>query len=167
MTRSDDAPLTLTRDQQQTLRDWFRRHWESGVQFNAHLGVRITQWDEAGVVFLLPFEDHLSAHDQIFHGGVVATLIDTAGCGAVMAGHDYTKGSRCTTISMSVNYLSVAPGESLRAEAVCTRRGRTANYAEVKVLAATSGKLLAQGLVTVNVSGTRSGLEKILSGVGG
>jgi len=153
----------LTESQQQALREWFRDHWQSGVLFNRHLGVKVTKWDEEGAVFLLPFADHLSAHDGIFHGGVVATLIDTCGCGAVMAGHDYTKGSRCTTVSMTVNYLSVAPGEDLRAEAVCTRRGRVANYAEVKVYGSTSDKLLAQGLVTVNVSGTREGVQRVLA----
>ena len=45
----------------------------------------------------------------IFHGGVVAALLDTTGSGAVMAGHDFAKGSRLTTISLSVQYLSVAP----------------------------------------------------------
>ena len=155
--------LELTEEQQQILRDWFRKHWERGVPFNQHLGVSVTQWDEEGSVFLLPFADHLSAHDGIFHGGVVATLVDTCGCGAVMAGHDYSKGSRCTTVSMTVNYLSVAPGEGMRAEAVCTRRGRVANYAEVKVYGAKSNKLLAQGLVTVNVSGAREGVERVLA----
>jgi uncharacterized protein (TIGR00369 family) len=153
----------LSSQEQEILRDWFRNHWERGVRFNAHLGVSIEKWDDEGAVFRLPFADHLSAHDEIFHGGVVATLIDTCGCGAVMAGHDFTKGSRCTTISMAVNYLSVAPSEDLRAEAVCTRRGRTANYAEVKVYGASSSKLVAQGLVTVNVSGTRTGIEKVLA----
>ena len=156
-------PNELTPAQQQTLRDWFRNHWQKGVGFNAHLGVSVTKWDEEGTVFLLPFADHLTAHEKVFHGGVVATLIDTCGCGAVMAGHDYSRGSRCTTISLTVNFLSAAPGEDLRAVAVCTRRGRTANYADVKVYGAASGKLVAQGLVTVSVSGTRSGTEKLLS----
>src|SRR5207245_4365536 len=46
----------------------------------------------------------------IFHGGVVSALLDTTATGAVMAGHDFAKGSRLTTISLSVQYLSVAPG---------------------------------------------------------
>lgn len=163
MTSMTSIPAELTEEQQDVLREWFRVHWERGVRFNAHLRIGISRWDDDGVVFHLPFADHLSAHEGIFHGGVVAALVDTCGCGAVMAGHDYAKGSRCTTISVTVNYLSVAPGEDLRAEAVCTRRGRMANYAEVKIYGATSHKLVAQGLVTVNVSGTRAGIDKVLS----
>ena len=36
-------------------------------------------------------------------------MIDTTGSAAVLAGHDFSKGSRLSTISMSVNYLGVAP----------------------------------------------------------
>ena len=156
------APPALTEGQQETLRQWFRNHLQHGVRFNATIGVEITKWDEDGVCFHLAFADDLSAHEGVFHGGVVAALVDTCGTAAVMAGHDYTNGSRFTTISLNVSFLSVAPDEGLVAEGVCTRRGRNVNYTEVKVRSDQSRKLLAQGLVVVNAGGARKGIERLL-----
>ena len=145
----------LTEEQQRQKRARFRDHWQDGVGFNKACGVHVRRWEADGVEIELPYRDDLSAHDGIFHGGVVSALIDTAGCGAVAAGHDYDKGSRITTIALSVQYFTVAPGEDIVAFARCTRRGRRVNYADVVVRSATSGKDLAQGLVTVSVSGER------------
>jgi len=149
------ATLGLTDQEQQRRRDFFRRHWQEGVAFNRHCGITVRRWDPDGVELHLPYADQLSAHDGIFHGGVVSALIDTAGGAAVMAGHDFDKGSRLTTVSMAVQYLSVAPGEDVIAYGRCTRRGRQIHYADVKVRSATSRKDVAEGLVTVNVSGER------------
>jgi uncharacterized protein (TIGR00369 family) len=155
--------LELTDDDQVALRAFFRHHFQERVQFNKTCGVRITRWDGDLATFELPYGDPLSAHPGIFHGGVVSALIDTTGTGAVMAGHDFTRGSRITTMSLSVNYLSVAPGEGLVAEGLCTRRGRSTHYTEVHVYSSDSRKLLAQGLVTANTAGTRDGFDKILA----
>jgi uncharacterized protein (TIGR00369 family) len=146
----------LTDDQQREKRARFREHWQDGVAFNHACGIRVRRWEPDGVELHLPYRDDLSAHDGIFHGGVVSALIDTAGCGAVAAGHDYDKGSRITTIALAVQYFTVAPGEDLVAFARCTRRGRQVNYSDVVVRAADSGKEVAQGLVTVSVSGERT-----------
>ncbi|MFI5042058.1 MAG: PaaI family thioesterase [Acidimicrobiales bacterium] len=145
----------LTDQEQQQRRDRFREHWQHGVAFNRMCGITVRQWDPDGVELHLPYRDDLSAHDGIFHGGVVSALIDTAGCGAVAAGHDYANGSRITTISMAVQYLTVAPGEDIVAIAHCTRRGKQVNYSDVVVKSADSDKELARGLVTVSVSGER------------
>ena len=137
------------------LRRRFRKHYETSVAFNRTCGVVITRWDPEGVVFEIDYRDDLSAHDGIFHGGVVATLIDTSAGGAVMAGHDFSKGSRLTTVSLAVSYLSVAPGEGIVPRAHCLRRGRRLHYVEAAVEAKDSQKLLATGLVTCNVAGDR------------
>ena len=149
--------MTLTDEQQQQRREWFRRHWEHGVAFNQHVGIRIQRWDAESVEFFLPYADHLSAHSGIFHGGVVAALLDTCSTGAVMAGHDFTRGSRLTTITMSVQYLSVAPGEDLLAVGRCTRRGSSVHFAEAVATGAASGKELARAQVSVSISGERPG----------
>jgi uncharacterized protein (TIGR00369 family) len=152
---------TLTDAEQQRLRTWFRDHVQRGVRFNVLIGVEVTRWDDEAVCFHLAFADDLSAHDGVFHGGVVAALIDTCGTAAVMAGHDYARGSRFTTVSLNVNFLSVAPEEGVVAEGTCTRRGRI-NYTEVKVWSDRSRRLVAQGLVVVNVAGVKRGLERSL-----
>jgi uncharacterized protein (TIGR00369 family) len=148
---------------QVALRRFFRHHFQERVPFNKACGVRITHWDGDDVTFELGMRDDLSAHPGVFHGGVVSALIDTSGTAAVMAGHDFNRGSRITTVSLAVNYLSVAPGEGITAEARCTRRGRANHYAEVHVYSSDTRKLVAQGLVTCNISGVRDGFERILA----
>src|SRR3954470_5729112 len=66
--------VALTDDEQRFRRDWFRRHWQQGVAFNQHVDISIRRWEPDGVEFFLPYADHLSAHNGIFHGGVVAAL---------------------------------------------------------------------------------------------
>lgn len=145
----------LTATEQAVWRDRFRRHWQDGVAFNRACGMTVRRWDPDGVEMHLPFRDDLGAHPGVFHGGVLAALIDTAGCGAVAAGHDYDKGSRITTVSLAVQYFTVDPGQGVTALARCTRRGKQINYAEVTVRSE-AGKELARGLVTVSVSGARN-----------
>jgi uncharacterized protein (TIGR00369 family) len=151
--------MTLTLQALESRREWFREHWKSHIAFNQLLGVEILDWEPGLVRARVPFADRLSAHDGIFHGGVVATLIDTTGTGAVISGHDFNLGSRLTTVAMNVQYMSVARGEDLLAEGSCSRRGRTLSFARVSVTSS-SGKLLAEGMLTVSISGERTGLDR-------
>ena len=147
----------LSDEEQQRRREQFRRHWQDGVAFNKACAIEVRRWEPEGVELYLPYRDDLSAHPGIFHGGVLSALIDTAGCGAVAAGHDYDKGSRISTLALSVQYLTVAEGEDVVAYARCSKRGRSIHYADV-VVRSEGGKEVAQGLVTVSVSGERRGL---------
>jgi uncharacterized protein (TIGR00369 family) len=151
------ADSALPAGEQDRRREWFREHWTKGVPFNKHCALQVRRWDAAAVELFLPYAEELSAHAGIFHGGVVAALLDTTASGAVLAGHDFTKGSRLTTISLSVQYLSVAPGEDLLAIGRCTRRGRTVHFAQAEAVGAGSGKVVATGQVAVNISGERPG----------
>ena len=139
-------------------REWFREHWAHGVPFNQHCGIEVRRWDAEAVELFLPYTEMLSAHAGIFHGGVVSALLDTTGSGAVMAGHDFAKGSRLVTISLSVQYLSVAPGEDLLAVGRCIRRGRSVHFAQAQACGAISAKVVATGQVAVSIDGERPGV---------
>jgi acyl-coenzyme A thioesterase PaaI-like protein len=78
--------------------------------------------------------------------------------GLAGAGHDFAKGSRLTTISLSVQYLSVAPGEDLLAVGRCTRRGSSVHFAQAQVSGVASSKMVATGQVAVSISGERPGV---------
>lgn len=142
----------LSDAEQQVHRERFRRHWHEGVAFNKACAMTVRRWEPEAVEISLPFREDLGAHPGVFHGGVLAALIDTAGCGAVAAGHDFSKGSRITTVALAIQYLSVDSGQSVVAYARCSRRGKQISYAEVTVRSE-AGKDLAQGLVTVSTSG--------------
>jgi uncharacterized protein (TIGR00369 family) len=150
-------PDTLSEEQQERRRNFFREHWTSGVAFNVTMGLSVVRWDPDGVELALPYSDALSAHEGALHGGVIGALIDTAGAGAVLAGHDFNRGSRLSTISMSINHLAAATGDGVIAEATCTRRGRTTHYAEVTVRRK-DGTPVAQGIAAYLVAGERRGL---------
>ena len=143
---------------EQDRREWFREHWAHGIPFNKHCGIEVRRWDDEAVELFLAYAEELSAHAGIFHGGVVAALLDTTASGAVMAGHDFAKGSRLTTISLSVQYLSVAPGEDLLAVGRCTRRGSSVHFAQAQVSGVASSKVVATGQVAVSISGERPGV---------
>ncbi|TDU01785.1 uncharacterized protein (TIGR00369 family) [Streptomyces sp. 846.5] len=147
----------LTEAGQRSRRAWFRERWEHGVRFNRLCRMRVLRWDDGGVEMALPYAEVLSAHDGVFHGGVVSALIDTAGGGAVMAGHDFDKGSRVSTVSLSVQYLTPARGPELVAYAHCVKRGGRIHYAEVEVQDV-EGTACARGQVVVSISGERAGV---------
>ncbi|MFC4464106.1 PaaI family thioesterase [Streptomyces xiangluensis] len=150
------AARTLTDQEQRERREWFRARWERGVKFNRSSGMRVVRWDPDGVEMVLPYAEALSAHEGVFHGGVVSALIDTAGAGAVIAGHDFAKGSLLSTVSMSVQYLAPARGREAVAYARCVRRGRRVHFADVDVMA--DGRICARGQVVVTISGERPGV---------
>lgn len=152
------AASLLSRAEQERRREWFRDHWAHGVPFNSRCGIEVRRWDAEAVELFLPYAAWLSSHDGVFHGGVVSALLDTTASGAVMAGHDFAKGSRLTTISLSVQFLSAAPGEDLLAVGQCTRRGRRVHFAQAQAYGAVSGKPVATGQAAVSISGERPGV---------
>jgi uncharacterized protein (TIGR00369 family) len=159
VTREESEREPLSPEQQERRRAFFQKHWTEGLAFNATMGVSVVRWDPEVVELEIPYSDALSALEGIFHGGVLSALIDTAGAGAVMAGHDFNLGSRLSTISLSVNYLSAASGSKVVASARCTRRGRTTHYASVDVRT-DDGKLVAQGIGAYLISDERGGLPR-------
>jgi uncharacterized protein (TIGR00369 family) len=152
------AEEQLTEADQDARRDWFRRHWQTNIPFNRLCGLQVRHWDTDRVEIVVPYSDDLSAHPGVLHGGVLSALIDTAGTGAVLAGHDFTRGSRISTVSLSVQYLAVARNEDVLATAAAVKRGRLVHVASVEVTGLASRRLLATGQVTATVEGHRPGL---------
>jgi len=62
--------VTLTDDEQQQRREWFRSHWQTGVAFNLASGISVRRWDPDGVELLLPYRDDLTAHELLFEFAV-------------------------------------------------------------------------------------------------
>ena len=94
----------------------------------------------------LPFKPELRTAGDVVHGGVIATLIDSAGVVAAWSDAD-PSATRGATADLSVSYLSAAHAVDLVAEARVLRRGRSLVFIEVDVTAS-SGERIAKGLVT-------------------
>jgi len=102
------------------------------TNFIKSLGIVVDGWSAEEVVLRAPFSEQLTNDGREYHGGVVAALLDTAGAAAVWAGHDFDKGFRASTVSMTVNYVGRAQGD-LIATARCVKRGRDTHFSEMRV----------------------------------
>jgi uncharacterized protein (TIGR00369 family) len=114
------------------------------------LGLVIEEWSEDGVRMRLPFDERLTNDGDVYHGGAVASLMDSTGAGAVWAGHDFDKGMRAATVSMTVNYTGAAVRSDLIGEARCVRRGRDLAFSEIRV-SDPDGKLVALGTLVYRI----------------
>ena len=65
-----------------------RRHWEAKIPFNALCGFRVTSWTPEGVTMEATYEERLGNSLGSMHGGVLATLVDTAASAAVAAANE-------------------------------------------------------------------------------
>ncbi|WP_322797053.1 PaaI family thioesterase [Tepidiforma sp.] len=99
-------------------------------------------------------EEHLNYNDVV-HGGVISSLIDSAAGGAVRTLRDEAeiRARPHATSDLHVSYLAPARGTELVAEARVVKMGRTAAFTQVEVRD-DGGRLVAMGLVTF-VIGTR------------
>lgn len=97
-------------------------------------------------VLLTP--DHFN-YNEVVHGGVISSLIDSAAGGAVrtMRTLEEIKARPHATSDLHVVYLSPATGTELTAVARVVKAGRTAIFTEVDVTG-DHGRLVARGLVT-------------------
>jgi uncharacterized protein (TIGR00369 family) len=124
--------MSLTAEEQERWRATLRQQM-TRTPYIGGLGIVIEDWSPAGVRLRLPFAEQLTNDGQAYHGGVVASLVDTAGAAAVWAGHDYDKGMRAATVSMTVNYTGAGRGTDLLAEAVCVKRGKDLSFSEIRI----------------------------------
>lgn len=124
--------MALTEEEQEQRRASLRDHM-CRTPYIEGLGILIEKWSPDGARLRLPFAAELTNDGTAYHGGAVASLVDTAGAAAVWAGHDFDKGMRAATISMTVNYVGGALGSDLVAESVCVKRGRELAFSEIRV----------------------------------
>jgi uncharacterized protein (TIGR00369 family) len=120
-----------------------------GTNFIAGLGAEVQTWNTEEVVLRVPFAERLTNDGREYHGGVIAALMDTAGAAAVWAGHDFDKGLKASTVSMTVNYTGRAKGDLL-AIARCVKRGRDLAFSEIRV-EDPSGTLVATGTLVYRI----------------
>lgn len=84
----------------------------------------------------------------IVHGGVLATMIDTATFWSAFL--RLPEDSGLVNVDLKLNYLLPVVGGQLIATGVCLRHGRSISYAEARVLD-DKGQLVAHGTSTLMV----------------
>jgi len=102
--------------------------------FHRFLGLRLERAARGEVAVAMAFRDEFLAgpENPYIHGGVIASLIDTAACFAVIAG----VGRDVPTLDLRVDYLRPAGRERLQAVGRMIKGGRTVAVADVEVLGA-------------------------------
>ncbi|MDQ2650969.1 MAG: PaaI family thioesterase [Actinomycetota bacterium] len=99
--------------------------------FIAGLGVTFDRYEPDDVVLRVPFREDLTNDGVSYHGGVIASAIDTAGAAAAWSNHDFDRGTRASTVSMSVQFVGAAKRSDLLCTARTVRRARELIFTEI------------------------------------
>ena len=114
------------------------------------MGVVFDRYDHDDVVLRLPFREDLTNDGTVYHGGVIAAALDTAGAAAAWSNHDFDKGVRASTVSMSVQYVGAAKRSDLICRARTVKRGRELTFTEITATDA-EGVPVAHALQTYRI----------------
>ncbi|MXR21733.1 PaaI family thioesterase [Halobacterium bonnevillei] len=105
--------------------------------FLSFLDLDVESAGDGEMTLRVPYDEKLTNHgagEGNVHGGIAATLIDTAGGLAVRTALEEPVGAGVATIDLNVSYLRPARGD-LVADASVVRVGSTVGVAEVSVTA--------------------------------
>jgi len=113
------------------------------------VGIETVAAEPGKVVNRVVLREHHLNYNDVVHGGVISSLIDSAAGGAVRSTRapEEIRARPHATSDLHVTYLSPARAGELIARARVVKAGRTAIFTEVDVETG-EGKLVARGLVT-------------------
>lgn len=118
--------------------------------FIKHCNIEVLEARPNFVRAVMRYADDLIGGPQAFHGGAIATLIDTAGAAAAWTNVGLGKG-RAATIAISVSYLAANRGKDAYANARVMRRGGKDLYFTEIDVEDDEGFPLAKGLMTYRI----------------
>ena len=137
-------------------------HIINSCPFFQHMSMQLVSIDiDQAEIELNASQSHLQPYGMV-HGGVVATLIDTATFWAAFMRIPEDAGM--VNIDLKLNYLKSFQKGLLRAKGTTIRSGQSISYAEAKVLD-TGGELIAHGtstLMTLPGKGMHADVPKFL-----
>lgn len=131
--------------------------------YPSHMSMRLAAIDlDSATIEMELGKCHLQPYG-IVHGGVLATLIDTATFWAVFM--RIAEDAGLVNIDLKLNYFKPVEKGRLRAEGVAIRSGKSISYAEARILDA-DGDLIVHGtstLMTLPGKGLQADLKKFLT----
>ncbi|MDQ3818918.1 MAG: PaaI family thioesterase [Acidobacteriota bacterium] len=130
----------LTHDLEERIREAFR-----GVPFAHHLGIELGEMRSGEASLHLEVRDELRRNNGFVHGGVIASLADTAAAFAILT----TLGTEetTTTVDMTIHYMRPLTRGKATARARVVRAGRRVITIHVDVLDE-AGRLSSTALAT-------------------
>jgi len=141
-------PLT---DQQQNERRQAVRDLMLTTPFIGGLGIVFERYQPDDVRIRLPFRQDLTNDGTYFHGGVIASVMDTAGAAAAWSNHDFDKGMRASTVALSIQYTGAAKRSDLVCRARTTRRRKELTFTEITATDA-DGNVVAHAVQTYRIA---------------
>ena len=142
---SNGLPAEEQRKRRLAVRDLMPR-----TPFLAGLGITFDRYEPDDVTIRLPFRTDLTNDGTFFHGGVIASVMDTAGAAAAWSNHDFDKGARASTVAMSIQYVGAAKQSDLVCHARTVRRGKELTFTEITATDA-DGKIVAHAVQTYRI----------------
>jgi uncharacterized protein (TIGR00369 family) len=139
----------LTEDQQQALRGAVPQTMLA-TPYLSWLGLAFERYEPDDVVMRLAFRPELTNDGTYYHGGVVAAALDTAGAAAAWSNHDFTRGTRASTVAMSLQFVGAAKRSDLVCRGRVVRRGRELTFTEITATDA-GGAVVAHALQTYRI----------------
>jgi uncharacterized protein (TIGR00369 family) len=118
--------------------------------FIGGLGLVFEEISPNSAVVRLPFRHDLTNDGTFYHGGVVASVIDTCGALAAWSDHDFNKGMRASTIAMSVQYVGACKRSDLICRATTIKRGKELIFTEITGTDA-EGAIVAHAVQTYRI----------------
>jgi len=144
------ATEELTEEEQRRRRHMMRDLMPT-TPFLAGLGIVVDRWEPDDVVLRVPFREDLTNDGTFYHGGVIASAIDTAGAAAAWSNHDFTRGTGASTISMTVQYVGAARRADLVCHARTVRRARELTFTEITATDGTTDRVVAHAVQTYRI----------------
>jgi uncharacterized protein (TIGR00369 family) len=131
---------------------WMRfGKWDT-VWYPQFLGLEVEDVRRDYARMRLPYRPEFRQPARVWHGGVIASMIDTVVVPAV--GSAYDEPRQLFTIDMQIRYLEPIGEEDAVAEGWVVKRGRQIVYCDAQVRSA-SGTLAATGTLVYKVSSRR------------
>ncbi|MEP7215954.1 MAG: PaaI family thioesterase [Anaerolineaceae bacterium] len=136
------------------LLDWLQTQYAG--RFWGLMGIEIVAAERGVVTYRIALRpDHMNTNN-VAHGGVISSLIDSAAGGAVRTVRTVAEiaARPHATSDLHVTYLAPGIGTELTAVARVAKAGRTAIFTEVEAVD-DRGRTVARGLVTFVIGGGR------------
>jgi uncharacterized protein (TIGR00369 family) len=110
------------------------------------------RYEPDDVTVRLPFRADLTNDGTYYHGGVIAAVMDTTGALAAWSNHDFDKGSRASTVSMTIQYVGACKHADLLCHARSVKRGKELTFTEITATDP-DGAVVAHGVQTYRIVG--------------
>ena len=134
-------------------KDELQVFFERYIPFNLFLGMKLVNLSDNLVTVMIPFRPEFIGDPRrpALHGGVISTLLDTAGGGIAFSALDWKKYA-LSTIDMRVDYLLPGRPEDIYAEASVLRKGNRVIVTTMRAFHASDRISIAEGRAVYNIS---------------